>query len=924
MLTVFSGENGYPLSNDDYYVRELASGLDELVFQMSLRDPMYKHIVEEARIRDRDENIYIIKQIDAGNEQVKVVAQIDIDDFKSVMYEKYSNNSATVNQTVLSVLPAGWACIDHSNVTIRRTIPTSDTTTDYNVTAWKVLQDCCNVYGVRFRFNSADKIVTIINPKSYENMGAFATRDLNLRELNFKGKSTDLCTRLYAEGADGLTFAELNDGKNYVEDFTYTNKVISAYWKDERYTDAQSLLDDARAKLAENAIPQRSYDCDVLDLASTNPEIYGFENFALFNVITLIDDAAERRLDYQIVERWNYPYYPAKNKVVLSTATPKIQNQVIQLIDAVNNATSPFQMMLQSAIANSTALITGNHGGYVILHDSDGNGTPDEILIMDTDNIETAQNVWRWNKNGLGFSSTGYEGQYGTAITADGSIVASFITSGLMRGDRIEAGTLDASVLSVSAREELNIIHNYLPVDFYSNLSRFKLVASGGTPSYYYEDVTYEGVTYTALVLDGTNLGSGSAYLDISTDYTGNPNFTYAYKLKCDRDFTFTTRKDFFYIEYFNDPSIYTKWITWFAANSSVTADTVYSIHNTVHTARTSTAYTQGDESYPSIKLEFVTGLKIYLFDFSVTGTAESYKNATLSYTADGLDSTVVKGDIISSINQSAEQVSIKANRIDLTGNLSLRGDFHSYKPNDNTTYAYLNSGNLSFYNNGANVFTVASTPLLGNNAGIFFGDAEDPATMTRYTNITQDRVTTPKLYIHTDDRYSSWVSWALVVEGDIKADECTVDRFVVNGKNGWGNRIDGNTTFGNAQWGGKVEFDVPVYNSGGGIVFTSDKRKKKCIKNIVIDKAKAFIMALKPKEFKFKEGTSGRKHHGFIAQEVKEAMTEDWGLYVEDKETDFIGLRYDEIIADLVAVVQDQEKRIEALERALNDKSDV
>ena len=114
------------------------------------------------------------------------------------------------------------------------------------------------------------------------------------------------------------------------------------------------------------------------------------------------------------------------------------------------------------------------------------------------------------------------------------------------------------------------------------------------------------------------------------------------------------------------------------------------------------------------------------------------------------------------------------------------------------------------------------------------------------------------------------------------------------------------------------------VLNASGGVVFVSDKRKKKNIKKIVTDKAKAFIMALKPKEFKFKEGTSDRKHHGFIAQEVKEAMTEDWGLYVEDKETDFIGLRYDEIIADLVAVVQDQEKRIEALERTLNDKSDI
>lgn len=44
----------------------------------------------------------------------------------------------------------------------------------------------------------------------------------------------------------------------------------------------------------------------------------------------------------------------------------------------------------------------------------------------------------------------------------------------------------------------------------------------------------------------------------------------------------------------------------------------------------------------------------------------------------------------------------------------------------------------------------------------------------------------------------------------------------------------------------------------------------------------------------------------------------DDWGVYVENKESDFIGLRYDEIIADLVAVVQDQEKRIDALERKM------
>ena len=115
------------------------------------------------------------------------------------------------------------------------------------------------------------------------------------------------------------------------------------------------------------------------------------------------------------------------------------------------------------------------------------------------------------------------------------------------------------------------------------------------------------------------------------------------------------------------------------------------------------------------------------------------------------------------------------------------------------------------------------------------------------------------------------------------------------------------------------------VYDSGGSIVFVSDKRKKKSIKDLAIEKAKSFLMALSPRMFKFKEGTSGRYHHGFIAQEVKQAMgRDDWGVYVEDNENDFIGLRYDEIIADLVKVVQDQEKRIDALERMIHDNSNI
>lgn len=65
-----------------------------------------------------------------------------------------------------------------------------------------------------------------------------------------------------------------------------------------------------------------------------------------------------------------------------------------------------------------------------------------EILIMDTSDINTAQKVWRFNVNGLGYSSTGYHGQYGLAITMDGSIVADFINTGILKANLIKSGIL--------------------------------------------------------------------------------------------------------------------------------------------------------------------------------------------------------------------------------------------------------------------------------------------------------------------------------------------------------------------------------------------------------------------------------------------------------------------------------------------------
>ena len=101
----------------------------------------------------------------------------------------------------------------------------------------------------------------------------------------------------------------------------------------------------------------------------------------------------------------------------------------------------PSSTQMQNAINHTTELITGNQGGYVILRLNEI-GQPYEILIMDTTDIQTAQNVWRWNQQGWGHSNSGYNGPYDLGATMDGAIVATLITVGTMLFDRLKGGML--------------------------------------------------------------------------------------------------------------------------------------------------------------------------------------------------------------------------------------------------------------------------------------------------------------------------------------------------------------------------------------------------------------------------------------------------------------------------------------------------
>jgi len=144
----------------------------------------------------------------------------------------------------------------------------------------------------------------------------------------------------------------------------------------------------------------------------------------LFERLGIETTAKVTKTDYNVLlDRYNEIYLGENTHSLASTIAELDSDLSATQKSAIDKSA------LKRAVETATALITGESGGYVVLHHN-ANGYPYEILIMDTDNIATATKVWRWNNAGLGYSNHGYNGPYGLAMTQAGEIVADYIKTG--------------------------------------------------------------------------------------------------------------------------------------------------------------------------------------------------------------------------------------------------------------------------------------------------------------------------------------------------------------------------------------------------------------------------------------------------------------------------------------------------------------
>ena len=302
-----------------------------------------------------------------------------------------------------------------------------------------------------------------MNKKIGQDRGYKIIYGKNLTGINAKIDMTNVVTRIRPVGFDGIELSELYVDSPYINN--YAMPIIREYkyedvkWKkspnykaDENEI-AFDTLEEARAELKRRAllefsenlidVPTTTYDINFIELSNTE-EYKNLQSLSLINIGDSVTINHEK-LGINIPARCiSYKYncltcnfdeitlghYNKNFLREVSSLTSDVKDIITKLPTELNN-------FLQQSKEYVTEYINGGWGGYLYY-------TPNGLYILDNPDINVAQSVAVLNVNGLGFSNTGINGTFETAITRDGHISASFIDTGTLNAELVKAGVLSS------------------------------------------------------------------------------------------------------------------------------------------------------------------------------------------------------------------------------------------------------------------------------------------------------------------------------------------------------------------------------------------------------------------------------------------------------------------------------------------------
>ena len=281
----------------------------------------------------------------------------------------YYNNTSAVATTMDAIVPSGWKMVYEVQDTQRRSV-----NLDAGGTPLDIALAAQDSYGCSMRFDTKAKTCTVLYPDRHTVSGTMLTESAGMRRKPSRtGKSTDLVTRIYPIGADGLTIGSVNGGKNYVENHTYTSKIIWQVWKDERYEDAANLMQDAQAMVDSLATPAVSWEVDLCDLYRADPAAWADHKIELHQRVQVAYGSTV--ITALVVEEAVHPCHPKNNTVSISNVMPSTISTISSLRKMLNDQNSRYNTRIMASIQSKVNKITPGSIGAVSQAELDGYAT---------------------------------------------------------------------------------------------------------------------------------------------------------------------------------------------------------------------------------------------------------------------------------------------------------------------------------------------------------------------------------------------------------------------------------------------------------------------------------------------------------------------------------------------------------------------
>ena len=245
------------------------------------------------------------------------------------------------------------------------------------------------------------------------------------------------------DGNTVVTLPEVMIESEYAERYTYKRNIVYDFSSDfQDQPTEEELRAKAESYVSSNLIgvPEVSIDVDFVALSDTE-EYKDLERERINLCDTVTVRFAELGIDTtaKVVKTVYDVLGERYTKVSIGSVKASIVDTVNSIQQTQKEDSDTFKSFVTSTLAKQKEIMTGGLGGHVIVNYV--NGYPSEIVIGDTDNIETMKHCIVINKNGIGFSN-GYNADVSSAWTIDGTFSADYILTGTLNAARIKAGII--------------------------------------------------------------------------------------------------------------------------------------------------------------------------------------------------------------------------------------------------------------------------------------------------------------------------------------------------------------------------------------------------------------------------------------------------------------------------------------------------